>query len=442
MSSVRLILVLCIGSIAAGLFAASAAAAEPVMYWGGTIKGPVYGKTTDAPLDPTVLERFEADAGKKVTFINTGQAWASFDTPSMEATVREGAIPLVTMGLPEGVTLREVAEGGQDQQIRAWARAAKAFGYPFLFRPWWEMNGDWYSWGRSPDYVAAWRHFHDLVEEEGATNVTWDWVVDAIWFDPASDPTPYYPGNEYVDWVGMDAYNWGRNPLQPDKWRDPEEVIQPTVEVLNRIAPGKPQCICEDASTEVGGDKAAWITEMLTTYLPAHPEIKAYLWFNWNVEQTGKGGEWDWPIESSPAAEAAFREGIQGSTYLSAMAPLQKMTKVPMPAVLPPPALPLTAPPPEPVVESPTVQTTPITSPTSATQGVPPPAPPQCVVPNLMRRRLSASKKLIRESDCKVGKLTKRPAPAASVGRVVAQGKQPGTVVPGGTAVKLTLGRN
>ena len=422
------ILALC-GVMLAAAFFASTAKAEDAMYWGGTIKGAVYGKTTDAPLDSSVLERFEGDAGKKVTAINVGQDWVSFEAAPLEATVEDGAVPLVTMGLSAGTTLQEVAEGKQDSQIRAWARAAKAFGYPFLFRPWWEMNGTWYSWGRSPYFVAAWQHFHDLVEEQGATNVTWDWVVDAVWSDPASDPTAYYPGAEYVDWVGMDAYNWGLNELQSDKWRDPEEVIEPTLSLLGRIAPGKPVCICEDASTEVGGDKAAWIKEMLGTFLPAHPEIKAYLWFNWNVEQTEKGGEWDWPIESSPGAEQAFREGIQSALYLPTVPPLLKLAKVPMPVAPPPPSLPVESTGAESVIAAST------SSPT-----VHPSATTRCVVPELRRRILAGGKKLIKASHCKLGKVTRRYGSATGP-RVVGQSKKPKTVLPAGTVVNVTLGK-
>ena len=52
------------------------------------------------------------------------------------------------------------------------------------------MNGEWYSWGRDPNFVAAWRHFHDIVVAGGATNVTWTWIVNSLWDDPLSDPTP------------------------------------------------------------------------------------------------------------------------------------------------------------------------------------------------------------------------------------------------------------
>lgn len=422
-------LILAVIFVAVALLA-PAARAETWMYWGGTIKGETYGLGTDAPNDPAILERFERDAGKEVTFINTGAGWASFETATMNATISEGALPLVTMPL-DGVSLAEVAAGKQDEQIRAWARAARAFGYPFLFRPWWEPNDDWYSWGRSPDYVAAWRHFHDVVEEVGATNVTWDWVVNAVWNDSVADPTAYYPGAEYVDWVGMDAYNWGQNPLQPARWLTAEEAIQPTLEVLEKVAPGKPVCICEDASTEIGGDKAAWLREMLGTYLPAHPEIKAYLYFNWNAEQADKPGQhWDWPIESSEAAELAFREGIQAPTYLSHLPPLQKLAKVPIPAPPPlitPPSTPVAVPP------SPVPSAARSASPSRR-------AAKTCEVPKLLGLRLKAARRKLRAAECRVGAVTARQNARAGTAAVIRQTPAAGKLVARRARVAVRLG--
>jgi hypothetical protein len=314
--------------------------AAATIYWGATMKGEVYGIPGEAPKNPEVWERFEHDAGKGLTIVNTGQNWGQFDTPTMQQVIDGGAIPLVTMGLTSGVTMQEVAEGKQDAQIRAWAKSAKAFGYPFMFRPWREMNGAWYSWGRDPYYVAAWRHFHDVVEEEGATNVTWAWIVNTIWSDPGSDPKPYYPGDDYVDWVGMDAYNWGKNPIQPDIWLSPEQAIGPTLSVLEEIT-DKPVALTEVASSEAGGSKASWIRDFLHSYLPNHPNIKAMVWFNWNILQGGL--RYDWPIESSAAAEQAFRDGIQSSEYLSQRPPLTQLSRVPMPPAWAGPAEPIGA---------------------------------------------------------------------------------------------------
>jgi hypothetical protein len=317
-----------LSALVPGALPSGGGTAAAAIYWGATMKGEVYGIEGEAPKNAAVWERFEHDAGKRLTFVNTGQNWGQFDTATMQQVIDGGAIPLVTMGLTSGVTMQEVAEGKQDAQIRAWAKSAKAFGYPFMFRPWREMNGAWYSWGRDPHFVEAWRHFHDVVEEEGATNVTWAWIVNTIWSDPGSDPTPYYPGDAYVDWVGMDAYNWGKNPIQPDIWLSPEQAIDPTLEVLEEIT-DKPVALTEVASSERGGNKASWIRDFLGSYLPNHPNIKAMIWFNWNILQGGL--RYDWPIESSTTAEGAFRDGIQSSEYLSQRPPLTPLTKVPMP---------------------------------------------------------------------------------------------------------------
>ena len=312
-----------------------AATANAATYFGATISGETYGQTGNAPRNTQAWDLFERHAGKKIAILNQGQSWAAFDKYEMDLTHSRGTIPLVTMNL-QGTSLEAIAKGGQDAAIKKWAQEAKAWGYPFLFAPWWEMNGGWFAWGRSPYFVSAWRRFHDLVAGQGATNVTWTWVVNSIWYDPASDPTPYYPGDAYVDWTGLDSYNWGRMPAQSDKWITPEQTITPTLKIIRKVAPTKPVAIVEDASTEYGGNKTDWTREMLTTYLPHHPEIKAYLWFNWNF--TKNGLREDWPIESSAPAQQQFRKSIQSSVFAPGPVSLPWLTKVvpPKPAAADP----------------------------------------------------------------------------------------------------------
>jgi hypothetical protein len=309
---------------------ATAASAGASAYFGAQISAEPYGQTGSAPLNADAWNRFERNAGAKVAILSQNQAWVTFDKPELEATHARGAIPLVTMGLGTGVTLADVVAGKQDAAIKKWAQEAKAWGHPFLFAPWWEMNGAWYTWGRSPDFIPAWRHFHDVVAGQGAANVTWTWVVNSIWYDPASDPKPYYPGDAYVDWTGLDSYNWGLNPAQPDKWINPEQTITPTLKLIREAAPNKPLAIVETAASEYGGNKTDWIREMLTTYLPHHPEIKAFVWFNWNFKKGENRA--DWPIESSAPAQQEFRKAIQSSVFVSGPVSLPALTKVPPPA--------------------------------------------------------------------------------------------------------------
>jgi hypothetical protein len=322
------------------VLAAPAAHADASAYFGATISGEAYGETGTAPLNQTAWNRFEKDAGRKVAILNMHQSWCSFDPTQMNDTHARGAIPIVTMGLPGGVSLEEVATGGQDSAIRKWAKAAKAWAHPFFFAPWWEMNGNWYPWGRSPYFVQAWRRFHDLVVAEGATNVTWAWVPNNLSHIALSDPAPYYPGNEYVDWTGIDGYNWGLNLAQPDRWKTEDQVLDEAIERIEEIEnpqnlpefQHKPMIILENAASELGGNKTDWIDEVLGTYLPHHPQIKAYMWFNWNEEKPN-GFRPDWPIESSATAQQAFRRGIQSDYYRQPPA-MKDLTKVPPPPTL------------------------------------------------------------------------------------------------------------
>lgn len=329
--------VVCLCALAAILLAA-APAASGSMYFGATISGESYGQTGNAPRNVEAWDLFERHAGRKVAILNQGQKFATWDELEVEATHARGAIPLITMGLGEGVTIESVAKGAQDAAIKKWAQEAKAWGHPFFFAPWWEMNGGWYAWGRQPMFKQAWQRFHDLVAGQGASNVTWTWVANSIWYDPESNPAPYYPGDAYVDWTALDSYNWGRNPAQPDKWLTPEQTIGPTLKIIRETAPTKPVMIAENASSEYGGNKTDYIREMLTTYLPHHPEIGAYLWFNWNFPKGEKRA--DWPIESSAPAQQEFRKAIQSSLFVPGPVSLPNLTKVqpPVPAAADGPA--------------------------------------------------------------------------------------------------------
>ena len=56
--------------------------------------------------------------------------------------------------------------------------------------------------------MAAWRHIVTLFRDQGASNVTWLWTVNALAGagQRITDPTPWWPGSAYVTWVGIDGY--------------------------------------------------------------------------------------------------------------------------------------------------------------------------------------------------------------------------------------------
>lgn len=80
-----------------------------------------------------------------------------------------------------------------------------------LWRPLHEFNGNWFWWGAAPDgqdYAALWRHMHDyFVKTKKLDNLIWVWAGSreaGPWMQPLEK---YYPGDAYVDIVGLDIYN-------------------------------------------------------------------------------------------------------------------------------------------------------------------------------------------------------------------------------------------
>jgi hypothetical protein len=168
----------------------------------------------------------------------------------------------------------DIAGGSQDGYITQWARAAR-WGHPFLIRFDWEMNGNWWPWNghweNSPaDFVAMWRHVHDIFVANGATNATWVW-------------SPNVP------------------------WVDFSRLVSSTYSAI-QVAPDKPMMVGEVGSVENAENddaKANWINSLFVELPNDFPAIRGLLWY----ENPGDDGE-DWPIESSRRSIGAFASGI------------------------------------------------------------------------------------------------------------------------------------
>jgi hypothetical protein len=294
------------------------------IYWGAYIDGGQYG-LGNPPWDMKSVATFEAHAGKSISVLHFGSPWyidgaaQPFKALPFDLVRAHGSIPLVTWAswdLANGgsatqaaFSLSKIINGSYDAFITAWAAGARAWAHPFFLRFDHEMNGQWYPWddgqnGNTPgQYVAAWRHVHDIFVSVGATNVTWVWCPNTEHL--GSLPLEgLYPGDAYVDWTCMDSYNVGTNPADTDMWRSFSDGVGPTYRHLKALAPTKPVMVGETASTEIGGSKAEWISAALSSLPKQFPGIRALIWFDWSASGH------DWPIESSASAQAAFAAGI------------------------------------------------------------------------------------------------------------------------------------
>lgn len=86
--------------------------------------------------------------------------------------------------------------------------------FPVIFRPFHEMNGNWFWWGSKAidpeQYVELYRATVDRIRKNGVKNVIFCWSPDTRLTDE------YYPGDDYVDIIGLDVYEPGCSPYHPD----------------------------------------------------------------------------------------------------------------------------------------------------------------------------------------------------------------------------------
>jgi len=314
------------------------------VYWGAWIGSHITG--TEAPWDVNAINQFEQHAGKGVSLVNFSNPFANcYSTPctpynfpagEFNTIHGHGAIPffswandaLPVSGDQSAYQLSDVIAGRHDSYITAWATAAKAWGHPFFLRFNWEMNGSWFPWSEgvngnvAGEYVAAWRHVHDIFTRVGATNTTWVWCPNV---DPSGGMQSLqglYPGDGYVDWTCLDGYNFNQ-PRTSFK-----DLFKPTYDAItSTIAPSKPMIIGETGSTEAGGSKAQWITDMFAALPHSFPKIHGLQYF----DKFDDG--MDWPIETSASATAAFKAGIADSRYQgSQYAGLNGLSTLPVPS--------------------------------------------------------------------------------------------------------------
>ena len=248
---------------------------------------------------PDALREWTAAQGVRPAIVGWFQQWQSgelrFRPDWARRAARRGAVPMITWEpwrAPPGepriaeqpdVALARIADGAFDDLVERWARDVAAYRGPVLIRLMHEMNGFWYPWGdaangNSPeDFVRAWRRVHRIFARAGADNVSWVWSVNGLEGEGAEGRIRrLYPGDRYVDWVGLSAFNWG-TAFEWSAWRDADWITGRTYRALR--AYGKPIMVAEIGTTDLGGDPAAWIADAMRR-LRAFPDLRAVVWYD------------------------------------------------------------------------------------------------------------------------------------------------------------------
>ncbi len=222
---------------------------------------------------------------------------------------------------------QNIINGNFDNYIATYASDIKSWGKPIFLRWGHEMNGTWYPWDGShsggstlngfgdpnkadgPErYIAAYKRIHDIFEALGVDNVVWIWCPNSISYpgDAWNQPENYYPGDDYVDWIGFDGYNFGVS-QSSSSWVTFLSLYNGIYNKFKNY--NKPMIIGEFGCSEIGGSKSMWIRDAYSYIKLLYPQIKAVTWFNINKET-------DWRINSTQQSLDAYKLAISDSYYL------------------------------------------------------------------------------------------------------------------------------
>ncbi len=264
------------------------------------------------------VRAFERLAGRNLAWAYFSNNWGKkirFPASAVKRIQAAGSVPFVrlmarTEWRPSGpdprYRLQRIVAGDFDRDLAAWGRAAARWGRPMLVEFGTEVNGSWFPWnGRwngagskdrfgnprladGPErFRKAYRHVRETIESGGANNLTWFFHADdnslprKRWNSIGS----YYPGDRYVDWVGVSVYG----PLTPDERWGPgfKRAMDRVYPKLTRLS-NKPIALLEFGSRQ-GRRKAAWFREAMRTITSGrYPRLRAVS--VWNESWTNQDG--------------------------------------------------------------------------------------------------------------------------------------------------------
>jgi plastocyanin len=304
-----------------GMTARAATASKPLYTYNGPVPLPDNGAYFGAyvPPDPhngpdrrTALTNYETMVGRQMAIERVYYLWNE-DWPNADDywSAGMGRILYISWNASpdDGSGCRkwaDIAAGVYDADIHAQTAKIKLFPYNFFFSFHHEPTTappDGQSCGTPADYQAAWRHIHDTFVADGVTNVTYSITYTAQNFlhGKADD---FYPGDDIIDTIAADGYNWFGCQFHNGPWREMSEIFQPFYDF--GVEHNKPLIVAEYGSGEdpdVVGKKGQWFTNGSEALKNTMPLIKGVTYFN-----VGNGGtSCDRYVDSTPTSLSAFQ---------------------------------------------------------------------------------------------------------------------------------------
>jgi hypothetical protein len=272
----------------------------PVAFVNGKVMlGSYLDLTGKSPQQALALRR--GQLGRDQRIVNLFYGWKD-PLPRSIPYLPGRAYPMISW---RGTSYADILNGSSDRIIEQAARNLRKLGKPTMLRWAWEMNGDWYPWGGAKndndpaDFVRCWKRLYGIFADQNVRNVSWVWSVN--WNNSPNTPwnanANYYPGDKYVDWIGVSGYNLHREL--------PAALFNG---IYAQYAAKKPLVITEVGAVDRGGStKGDWIT-LFQQWVDQNPAVGAVTWFD---TDTHPGYQERWRIDTDPQSLAAYKAMAQ-----------------------------------------------------------------------------------------------------------------------------------
>ena len=273
-------------------------------------------------LDPVVrgdIEAFERLVGKKhatyFRYVGYGQP---FPFKWVKRLRDRGYAPHIAWEPNDGLDVVR-----DDDYLRGWAEAARHAAVPIFLRYASEMNGTWQAWSGDPElYKEKWRLVYRVIHEV-APNVVMIWCPFAM---PRATIQQYYPGDEYVDWVGVNIYSVMRHDGDATKigGEDPRDLLRYVYELY---AAKKPIAVCEYGAThfcKATGQRCSnfavdAMTKMYRSLAQEFPRVRMINWFSVDAAKSGLAHN-DYALTTDELVLSTYRQLIADDYFLSSVA--------------------------------------------------------------------------------------------------------------------------
>ncbi|MEM9894452.1 MAG: hypothetical protein AAF962_26660 [Actinomycetota bacterium] len=266
------------------------------------------------------------------------RAWPRPDTAAL---ADDGRIIFANWKSPTGrpADWARIAAGDYDDDIRAAAAQIRAFEDPvflaFFHEP--EDNIKSAAGGDQAiedqlvaDYAAATTRLREVFDAEGTTNAVWVWNIQGWSGHHRLYDAGLYPGDDVIDWVAYNAYNWHGcdNHGDRDNWTSVGDVYRPFYEWMNSPGPNRPgadrpvmlgEWGTEENSGASNSDqtKAEWIDDFRTRIPADFDRIKAVIYFDTEGRRSNGSVQFClWGLDSSPDSLAAFQRLMNDRAFI------------------------------------------------------------------------------------------------------------------------------